>query len=141
MEKPVRKSLSALSACILLWGGKIVLASQAYVPPPPPKLPKLLSKKAVDLGRDLFEQNVRKDGVIEVHNYLGAPACASCHETKTPLSPSALAKKFGELRSKIQTEIMEKMNGPELSRDDPAMEALVQYLIYRYDLSDYKLSK
>jgi hypothetical protein len=119
----------------------VVWASQTYVPPPPPKLPTALSKETVALGKALFERNVFVSGKVEIHNYLGTRSCGSCHDKKTPLEPKSLARKFGTLRDKINSEITTRMGGQELPPEDPALEALVQYIVKQYRLQEIKVSK
>jgi hypothetical protein len=120
-------------------GGAV--ASQLYNPPPPPKLPPTLSESAVATGRELFERNVMVVDRLEIHNFLGNQPCSACHDQKTPLKPSSLAKNFKNLRTKINEEIVQRMNGTALPLEDPAMEGLVQYLTLKYKLTDYKLFK
>lgn len=127
-------SFTALSA-------GIALASQSYNPPPPPKLPMTLSEKMVATGKDLFERNVLVTDQIEIHNYLGNQPCGACHDQKTPLHPSSLAKNFRNLKPKINEEIVQRMKGTPLPLEDPAMEGLVQYMIFKYKLSEHKLLK
>jgi hypothetical protein len=124
---------------LALLAASTALAWQTYSPPPPPKLPSQLSKSAVETGRALFETNTLRDGPLDVHNYLGSRPCAACHDRPTPLKPDELARKFGEIRSIINREISTRAQGKELPPQDPAMEALVQYLIDRYGLKDFKL--
>jgi cytochrome c len=119
----------------------ILLAWQTYVPPPPPLLPEALSEKVVEQGKNLFERNVFLEEDIEIYNYLGSASCASCHDQPNRLNPKKLAQGFKDIRDRINREITEKMRGKELPPKDPAMEALVQYLVQRYKLQHYKLSK
>ncbi len=119
----------------------LAFATQSYVPPPPPKLPPTLSKEMIDKGKDLFERNVWVEGRLEIYNYLGTKSCSSCHDQITALQASSLAQNFGTLKNKINEEITQKGQGTALSLDDPALEALVQYLADRYQLKDYKLKK
>ena len=119
----------------------IFFASQTYVPPPPPKLPAMLSEKAIETGKRLFLKNVYVQGKVETHNYLGITSCASCHDGKTKLNGSSLAKNYSKIREKINAEIINRLGGTELPPTSPAMEALVQYMVHRYKLYDHKLSK
>ncbi len=98
------------------------------------------SEKMVDMGKDLFEKNLLRNGQVEIHNYLGAKPCAACHDTPTPLKPDHLAPQFREIRTLINTEIVKRCGGTELSPQDPALESLVQYIVHRYKLYDFKLS-
>jgi hypothetical protein len=118
-----------------------LLASQTYIPPPPPKLPAMLSERMVEMGKDLFEKNLLVADRIEIHNYLGGKTCSACHDKATPLVPDRLAADFKDIRTRINTEIVKNCGGAELSPQDPALEALVQYLVHRYKLQDFKLSK
>ena len=118
-----------------------LIASQTYVPPPPPTLPAVLSPEAVKIGERLFLENVLASGKLEIHNYLGAHRCGSCHDEKTPLQPDSLAQNFSKLRDKINEEIVNKGRGTPLPLQDPAMESLVQYIVQRYKLYDHKLLK
>ena len=138
MKPSPLKALLALS-CIAVTAA--VWASQSYVPPPPPKLPELLSGENIRLGRRLFEENVFEQGRIEIHNFLGKVSCASCHDAEAPLSGESLAKGFGTLRETINWEIQSRCQGDPLPLRDPAMEALVHYIVDRYRLQDFKLSK
>ena len=124
-----------------LFAAGSALAGQTYVAPPPPKLPETLSRDAVLRGKELFERNVLWAGKLEIHNFLGSAPCGSCHDQPNPLSADSLAKNFGSLRTKINSEITSRSGGHELPPEDPAMEALVQYLIDRYRLYDHKLLK
>jgi hypothetical protein len=117
------------------------LAGQTYVAPPPPKLPSTLSRQAVLLGKELFERNVLIVDRVEIHNYLGPRPCASCHDQPTPLTADSLAKSFGDIRKTINREISTRSGGGELPPQDPALEALVQYLIDRYRLYEHKMLK
>ena len=120
----------------------ILLAQQSYVPPPPPHLPEeVVSKESAALGKELFERNVFISGKVEIYNYLGKRPCLSCHDEERPLKPQWLAENFKELRTKINTEITQKSGGIELPLEDPAMEAMVHYLVDQYDLHNYKLLK
>ena len=129
----------ALPAVLLALG--IGVASQTYVAPPPPNLPAVLSQKMIDQGKLLFEKNVLVSGRMDIYNFLGAEPCSACHDSPTPLKPESLAADFAELKGKINNEIVVRNRGSALPLQDPAMEALVQYLIFRYQLYDYKLSK
>ncbi len=122
-------------------GVTVVWASQTYVPPPPPALPKRLSKEKIRTGKDLFEENKVTLGPLEIHNYLGPHACSSCHDQKVKLEPKQLAKKFGMIREKINQEIVERSLGAPLPPQGPNMEGLVQYMIDRYQLLKRKLLK
>ncbi|MFH1018947.1 MAG: hypothetical protein V1798_12325 [Pseudomonadota bacterium] len=126
---------------VLTFAGGSALAFQTYVPPPPPRLPAMLSEKMVAMGKDLFENNLVRNGRIEIRNYLGAKPCATCHDKPNPLVPDRLAPRFAEIRTLINAEIVKYCGGTELSPQDPAMEALVQYIVDRYKLYDFKLSK
>jgi len=126
---------------LLLFAVGTVIAGQTYVAPPPPKLPAVISRERVGQGKNLFERNVWTSGKVEIHNYLGARACGSCHDQPTPLSPDSLAKNFAEIRQKINSEIVARNGGKELPPQDPALEALVQYIVDHYRLYDHKLLK
>ncbi|MFH1262543.1 MAG: hypothetical protein V1495_03735 [Pseudomonadota bacterium] len=119
----------------------VAYASQSYNPPPPPKLPLTLSEKLVATGKELFERNTLVVDRLEIHNFLGNQPCSACHDQKTPLKPSSLAANFKNLKAKINDEITQRMGGTPLPLEDPAMEGLVQYMIYKYKLSEYKLLK
>ena len=119
----------------------VLWASQTYVPPPPPKLPAMLSEKMVNMGRDLFEDNVLKDQGVEIHNYVGRRPCSACHDASAKIHPDALAAKFRDIRTIINAEILKQSQGWELPPQDPALEALVQYIVHKYKLYEYKLSK
>ena len=41
----------------------------------------------------------------------------------------------------INREITQRIQGRELPLENPEMDALVQYIVYKYELSGYKLSK
>ena len=116
-------------------------ASQLYNPPPPLKLPLSLSEKAVATGEALFEKNILKIDQLEIHNYLGNQPCSACHDKPTKLKPSSLASHFKDLKTKANDEIVTRMKGTPLPLEDPAMEGLVQYMIYKYHLTEYKLLK
>ncbi len=116
-------------------------ASQTYVPPPPPKLPAMLSKEKVRAGKRLFMENVWETGNLEIYNYLGKRPCKACHDTPHKLDPQKLANHFKNLKEDINSDIEHRMEGTPLPLESPAMESLVQYLVDRYDLYKHKLSK
>ena len=126
---------------VLIFLTTVSFASQTYVPPPPPKLPELLSKEMVEKGKHLFEENYWIDGKLEVHNILGRESCGSCHDQKEALKPASLAKNFKSLRKKINEEIQTRSQGEPLPIQSPMMEALVQYMVDKYKLQEFKLSK
>jgi hypothetical protein len=95
----------------------------------------------VATGKALFERNVLVADQLEIANYLGNQPCSACHDQKNKLQPSSLARNFKNLKSKINDEIVLRMKGTPLPLEDPAMEGLVQYMIYKYNLTDYKLLK
>ena len=116
-----------------------LMGPQSYAPTPPPPLPKVLSETAIKQGEALFEKNYWPIDQIEIHNYLGATRCSTCHDQQTPLKGESLAKNYGTLREKINDEITKRCGGTPLPLKDPAMDAIVQYLTRKYRLQDFKI--
>lgn len=130
----------ALPLFLILFVAMIATA-QAKKSTKPRKIPASLSGKMVRTGEALFERNIWKIDQIEIHNFLGKKSCSSCHDGEVKLTSVSLAKNFKRLKPTINKMIVTEMKGKPLPLEDPAMESLVQYIIYKYRLTEYKLYK